>query len=74
MEITEQLPSVAVVKGWTQHGTKNHIQSQLPPFSNEFSAVSLEGKTEDTTMSVGQQWQINAYSIGKGGKNLPGCN
>lgn len=26
MEITKELPSVAMVKGWPQRGTKNHIQ------------------------------------------------
>lgn len=51
-EITKELPSVAVVEGWPQRRTKNHIQPQLPPFSNEFSTVNLEGKTEEMTNNV----------------------
>lgn len=46
VKITKQLPSVAMVKGWTQCRTENHIQSLLSPFSNEFGTVNLEGKTE----------------------------
>lgn len=46
VKITKQLPSIAMVKGWTQCRTENHIQSLLSPFSNEFGTVNLEGKTE----------------------------
>lgn len=67
MEITKQLPSVAMVKGWTKYRTKNHIQFLLPPFSNEFSAVNLEGKTEQMTTNA---WQINVYSMEKGEKSM----
>lgn len=41
-----------MVKGWTKYRTKNHIQFLLPPFSNEFSAVNLEGKTERMTTNA----------------------
>jgi len=41
-----------MIKGWTKYRTKNHIQFLLPPFSNEFSAVNLEGKTELMTTNA----------------------
>lgn len=64
-----------MVKGWPQCRTKNHIQPQLPPFDNEFSAVSLGGKTEMTNnicwTAVADQCPT-AWK--KEDKNLPGYN
>lgn len=67
-DITKELPSTDMVEGWAQHGTKDPIQPQLPPFGDELCAVSLEGKAQKMTdVSVGQQWQISA-DTGKGGR------
>lgn len=74
-DITKELPSVAMVEGWPQGGTKDHIQPELPPFGDEFRAVRLEGKAEGMAdVSVGQQWQNNADTEEKEGESLPGYN
>lgn len=72
-DVTKELPSIAMVEGWPQSRTKDHIQPQLPPSGDEFRAVSLGGKAERMAdRSVGQQWQNNADTEEKEGESLPG--